>query len=163
MARTWAERLCRRWAVRYRSRRHPAQATPTTSTDTTTTSGPQARRQLITMHQFSVCRRRDVATADRLVAVLLCWYLARVDSVHHGLGLTYTGVSWQLRLAVAVVLVSVLMLALATCVVAGLRLVWSALSVVVCSLLHFTLLLVAVLAGALAALTLAASFQSSAV
>jgi len=143
---SWAEQLCRRWAVRYRSREHPV----------TTTNGPQVRRQLVT--QFNICRSRDVATSDRLVAVLLCWYLARVDMVH---GLMLTAVSSQLRLALAVILVSVTMLLLAGCMVTGLRLVWSALTVFVYSLLHFTLLLVAMLAGALATLTFVTSFHSS--
>jgi len=142
----WAEQLCRRWAVRYRSRQHAV----------TTTNGPQVRRQLIT--QFNICRSRDVATADRLVAVLLCWYLARVDMLH---GLILTTVSSQVRLALAVMLVSVTMLLLAGCVVAGLRLVWSVLTVLVYSVLHFTLLLVAMLAAALAVLTFLTSFYSA--
>jgi len=72
-----------------------------------------------------------------------------------------TAVSSQLRLAVAVIFVSTAMLLLAGCVVAGLRLVWSALTVLVYSLLHFTLLLVAMLAGVLATLTFVASLHSS--
>jgi len=144
---TWAEQLCRRWAVRHRSRQHPV---------TTMTSGPQVRRQLLT--QFNICRSRDAATVDRLAAVLLCWYLARVDTVH---GLMLTAVSSHLRLAVAAILVSAVMLLLAGCVVTALRLLWSALSVLVYSLLHFALLLAALLAGTLAALTFVASFRSS--
>ena len=122
----------------------------------TTTNGLQVRRQLVT--QFNICRSRDVPTTDRLVAVLLCWYLSWVDMVH---GLMMTAVSSQLRLAVAVIFVSTAMLLLAGCVVAGLRLVWSALTVLVYSLLHFTLLLVAMLAGVLATLTFVASLHSS--
>ena len=140
---TWVEQLCRRWAVRYRSRQHPA------------TNGPQVRRQLVT--QFNICRSRDACTVDRLAAMLLCWYLARVDHVH---GLMLTAISSHLRLAVAVILVSVAMLLLAGCVVATLRLVWSALTMLVYSLLHFTLLLATMLAGTLATLTLVASFHS---
>ena len=101
-----------------------------------------------------------MATADRLAAVLLCWYLARVDQVH---GLLLTAVSSHLRLAVAVLLVSVSMLLLAGSVVMLVRLVWSALTVLLHSLLHFTLLLVVMLAGTLATLTLVASLHPATV
>jgi len=144
---TWTEQLCRRWAVRYRSRKHPV----------TVTSSPQVRRQLIS--QFNVCRSRDVATVDRLTAALLCWYLSRVDSLH-GLMLT-VAVSSHLRLALAVLVVSAAMLVLTGCVVGIVRLVWSMLTVLVYSLLHFTLLLAAMLAGTLATLTLLASFHAT--
>jgi len=122
------------------------------------TNGPQVRRQLVT--QFNICRSRDAATIDRVAAVLLCWYLARVDMLH---GLMLTALSSHLRLALAVVLVSVAMLLLAGCVVGALLLVWSVLTVLVYSLLHFALLLAAMLAGTLASLTLVASFHSSSV
>jgi len=146
--RSWAEQLCRRWAVRYRSRQHPV----------TPTSGPQVRRQLLEA-QLNVCRRRDSAAADRLSAVLLCWYLARVDLVHTLLVSAVSSV--QLRLAVAVLLVSASMLLLAGGVVFSVRLVWSALTVLVHSLLHFALLLVIMLTVTLSTLTLVACLHSA--
>jgi len=78
-------------------------------------------------------------------------------------GLMLTALSSHLRLALAVMLVSVAMLLLAGCVVGAILLVWSALTVLVYSLLHFALLLAAMLAGTLASLTLVASFHSSSV
>jgi len=122
------------------------------------TNGPPVRRQLVT--QFNICRSRDAATIDRVSAMLLCWYLARVDMLH---GLMLTALSSHIRLALAVVLVSVEMLLLAGCVVGVLLLVWAVLTVLVYSLLHFALLLAAMLAGTLASLTLVASFHSSSV
>jgi len=122
------------------------------------TSGPQVRRQLVT--QFNICRSRNAATVDRLAAVILCWYFARVDTVH---GVLLTAASSHLRLALAVILVSATMLLLAGCVVAALQLVWSAMTVLVYSLLHFTLLLAAMFATTLATLTFVANLQSSTV
>jgi len=122
----------------------------------TTTSGPQVRRHLLA--QFNICRRREAAAVDRLAAVLLCWYLARVDTVHE---LLLTAVSSHLRLAVAVVLVSATMLLLAGSVVVCVRLAWSALTVLLHSLLHFALLLFIMLAGTLTILTIVAGLHSS--
>jgi len=142
---TWAEQLCRRWAVRYRSRHHPI-ATPT--------SGAQVRRQLLT--QFNICRSRNTAAVDRLAAVLLCWYLARVDTLH---GVMLTAISSHLRLALAAILVSGTMILLAGGAVMAVRLAWSALTALLYSILHFALLLVLMLAATLATLTLVASFH----
>ena len=70
---------------------------------------------------------------------------------------------WRVRLALAVLLVSATMLVLAAGVVVVVQLAWSALTALLHSLLHFALLLVAMLAATLATLTLLASLHSPAV
>ena len=149
-ARSWAEQLCRRWAVRHRSREHAITAAAT--------NGPQAVRRRLVSAQFNVCRSRDAAAVDRLAAALLCLYLSGVDSALDGLTLT-AGVSAVVGLCVAVTLVSAVMLLVTGCVVIALRLVWSALTALIYSLLHFTLLLASMLAVTLATLTLLTSLH----
>jgi hypothetical protein len=93
----WIEALCRRWVVRFRSRRRqswvpstPSTTPPATSWSTRKTASLDASAAAQTtaslqkqmLIQYEICRRVQSSPIDRLFALFYCWYFGRVDHIN---------------------------------------------------------------------------------
>jgi hypothetical protein len=114
-----------------------------------------SRLHRLLLTQYNICQSRNAETVERIIAVFFCWYFGHIEFVY-GLLTSRNAVQRSyLRLAVAVGLVTAVLVLAACATLVSLRLAWTGLTLIIQSTLNFALLLVCIFAVSIATVTLA--------